>query len=894
MTRQARITYPAALWLALTASLAAGQTTTATLQGIVRDASRAVLPGATVTLRDVNTGFARTTTSDRAGAYVLSFVPTGTYDLHVDLAGFKTLQREGLRFDVGQQSTIDVTLEIASVVETVTVREQAPLVETTKSAVDQVVRREQIDSLPLSGRQASSLALLAPGVVPRGTDTSEPVTSGGQPRGSGETLVDGVSNEMMATNSIRSNAPPDAIEEFQVLTNQYQAEFGNATGVILNTITRSGTNDLHGRGYYFHRDEALDARNAFATSKASFEQKQGGGWLGGPIARDRTHYFAAYEATRRMTIATVTSPVAPGDVERPFDNNQLLAKATHQLNAANRLAARFSLDRPVQDNVGVGGFTLAEAGAKQITEDLAYVGNLTTISSNRALNELRVQVSNARVALDPKQPDVLTIMRPSSTSGKLSNVPQAFKESRFQAVDNFSYERGDHRIKVGVDVNRVVLDGYVYQNIPGVFVFATDRPFNAADPTTFPASFIGNAGDPNFRMVSTGVAAFAQDAWHLPRHVTVNAGFRYDVWDVTGLDLQKANLAPRLGVAWDPFGTNKTSIRGGYGIFYNNVLTNVPLFTTFLGGQTSVLIVNPGYPDPYSRGTSVSQPLSTYIAQPNEPLPRAYHTTAGAQRELAGGISVSVDYVRSTGRNLIRLVDTNPVLPPAFTRPDPARGFVRVLESTGFSDYDGLLVAAKSRLGDRGVLQVAYTLSRYKTTTEAENALPQQDDLNKDDSYGYGNYDQRHRAVISAYGMLPGEIQIGGVLTARSALPFNITTGRDNNRNGNTTDRPDLATGARAGTDDMLNRASFVDPGTRAGNLPRNAGRGASFWQLDARVAKRIRVGRAQAEALIEAFNVTNRVNYNSPVGNLASALFGRPNSALDARQVQLGVRFEF
>ena len=893
MTRQVRIASPVALWLALTASLAAGQTTTATLQGVVRDASRAVLPGVAVTLRDVNTGFARTTTTDRTGAYVLSYVPAGRYELIIELSGFKSQKRETLRFEVGQELTIDATLELAGVAETITVREAAPVVEPTKSAVDLVVTREQIDSLPLSGRQASSLALLAPGVVQRGTDTGEPVTTGGQPRGSGEMLVDGVSNELMATNSIRSNAPPDAIQEFQVLTSQYQAEFGNASGVILNTITRSGTNALHGRAYYFHRDEALDARNAFATSKASFEQKQGGGWLGGPVVRDRTHYFATYEATRRMQIATVTSPVEPGDVEQPSENNQFLGKVTHQFPHNNQLTARFNVDRPTRHNVGVGGFTLKEVGIEQLTEDLVYVGSLTSILSNRALNEIRVQLSDERSELDPKNADVFTIMRPSSTSGKSGNVPQTFAELRFQVVDNYTYERGDHRIKIGVDMNRVTLEGFVYQNIPGVFQFATDRPFNPADPTTFPTTFIGNAGDPNFRMVTTGVAAFAQDAWRLPRHVTLNVGVRYDGWRVTGLDLQKGNVAPRLAFAWDPFGTNKTAVRGGYGIFYNNVLTNAPLFTSFLAGQTSIQIINPGYPDPFSRGTSVNQPLSTYIPQPDEPLPRGYHTTFGVQREIGYGISVSADYVNSKGRDLIRLVDTNSVTPPTFTRPDPSRGFVRRIESTGFSDYHGLLVGAR-RAFTRGVVQVAYTLSRYKTTTEAENALPQQDDLNKDDSYGYGNFDQRHRAVVSAYGTLPWEIQVGGVLTARSAVPFNITTGRDNNRNGNQTDRPDLAPGARAGTGDMINRASFVDPGTRPGNLPRNAGRGPSFWQLDARVAKRVRLGRVRAEALVEAFNLTNRVNLGNPVGNLASALFGRSNTAQDARQVQLGVRVEF
>jgi hypothetical protein len=873
---------------------ATGQTTTATLQGVVRDASHALLPGASVTLRDEDTGFVRATRTDGAGAYVLTYVPAGTYDLTIELSGFRTQKRERLRFEVGQELTIDASLDIASVAESVTVREAAPVVETTKSTVDMVVTREQIDSLPLPGRQAASLALLSAGVVQRGTDTQEPVGGGGQPRGSGELLVDGVSNELMATNSIRSNAPPDAIQEFQVITNQGQAEFGNASGVILNTITRSGTNDLHGRFYYFHRDEALDSRNFFQTSKAKFEQKQPGGWLGGPITKDRTHYFVAYEATRRLQIATVTSPVAPGDVEQPTDNNQLLAKVTHQINTANRLTARFNVDRPTRENVGVGGFTLPEVGIKQLQQDLVYVGELATIVSNRALNEARVQVSLEKTQLDPNQPDVMTIIRPSSTSGKATNVPQAFDEHRLQLVDNYTYELDRHRVKIGIDVNRVTLTGYVFQNIPGVFQFATDRPFNAADSTTYPVTFIGNAGDTNFSMVTTGFSAFAQDAWRLPRNLTLNLGLRYDGWAVTGIDLQKGNVAPRLAFAWDPAGTGKTSIRGGFGVFYNNVITNETLFTSFLANQRSIVISNPGYPDPLVRGTSVPQTLSTYIAQVDQPLPRAYQTTIGVQREVAPGVSVGADYVHSAGRDLIRIVDTNPVTPPTFTRPDPTRGFVRRLEGTGYSDYDGLLVTARGRLSSRGVVQASYTLASYKATTETEAALPQQDDFNVNDSYGYGNFDQRHRAVVGAYATLPFDVQVGGVITARSALPFNITTGRDNNRNANVTDRPDLVSGARVDTSDMLNRASFVDPGTRAGNLPRNAGRGPAFWQLDLRVAKRVRLGRASVEGLIEAFNVTNHVNLNSPVGNLASALFGTSNTANDPRQVQLGVRIEF
>ena len=883
--------------LAVTAMLlhpraSGAQTTTATLQGVVRDASGAMLPGVTVTLRDQNTGFVRTTVTDHSGAYFLTYVPAGTYALTLELAGFRTVRREGLRFEIGQEATIDVALEVAPVAETVTVREEAPLVEPTKSTVDKVISREQIDELPINGREAATLAMLAPGVVPR-SGTEEPVTSGGQPRGSGEMLLDGVSTEMMAVNSVRSNAPPDAIQEFQVLTTQYAAEFGNASGIILNTITRSGTNDVHGRGYYFHRDEGWDARNAFATTKASFEQKQGGGWLGGPILKDRTHYFLSYEGTRRVTIATVTSPVAPGDVKQPFDNNQLLAKVTHQLTGNHALTGRFSLDRPVQHNDGVGEINLPEVAIENKQEDMAYVGTLASVVSSHALNELRVQVARTNVSLTTENPDAYSIDRPTSFGGKYPNVPQAFPEHRFQVVENFSYEAGRHRIKVGADFNHVSLSGYVYQYNPGYYVFNTDEPFNANDPSTYPFLLLKNIGDTNFDYTANGLALFAQDAWRLPNHLTVNIGLRYDHWGMGGLDLKRTNFSPRLGLAWDPVGAGRTSIRGGYGVFYGNTNFNLALLANWLGKQKILQILSPGYPDPGTGGIDLgAADIGTYIVQPNQPLPRSYNATVGVQHELWRGFSISADYVNSKGRKLVRFVQTNPV-GDNFRRADPTKGSIIMLQSSGYSNYDGLLVGARGQYG-RGTVGVAYTLSRYKTTNDAENSSFYQNDATPDDGYGYGNFDQRHVFVINGAVRLPADIQVAAILAARSGTPFNITTGRDNNRNAVVTDRPDLAPGAEVGTDDMRNASSFLDPGSRPGDLPRNSGRGPGFWQLDLRLAKRFAIQRTRAEFLVEAFNLTNRTNFQNPIGNLASPSFGKSLEARDARQVQLGFRFEF
>ncbi len=460
-------------------------------------------------------------------------------------------------------------------------------------------------------------------------------------------------------------------------------------------------------------------------------------------------------------------------------------------------------------------------------------------------------------------------------------------------MDNFAYEAGRHRIKVGADFNRVSLKGYVYQYNPGMYVFTTDAPFNPNDPSTYPLLLFKNVGDTDFGYTANGLALFAQDAWRLPNRLTVNLGLRYDNWDMEGLDLRKTNFSPRLGLAWDPTGAGRTSIRGGYGVFYGNTNFNLALLANWLGRQRILQIFMPGYPDPGTGGVNLGPAdIGTYVSQPDQPLPRAYNATVGVQRELWKGFSVNADYVNSRGRKLVRFVQTNPV-GGDFKRADPTRGSVIMLQSSGYSDYHGLLVGATGRFRP-GTVGLAYTLSRYKTTNDAENVSYYQNDATPDDAYGYGNFDRRHVFVANGAAQLPGGVQIAAILAARSGTPFDITTGRDNNRNGVVNDRPDLAAGARVGTDDMRRASSFVDPGARPGSLPRNAGRGPGFWQLDMRVAKRFAVQKTRAEVMLEAFNVTNRTNLQNPIGNLASSSFGRSPGAFDARQIQLGFRFEF
>jgi hypothetical protein len=868
---------------------AAGQTTTASLQGVVRDATLAITPGVTITVRSPDTGVTRVVVTDAAGRYYVPALPVGRYNLTAELAGFRKEQWSDVRLEVGQEAVLDLTLQVGIVTDEITVTGRPAAIEPTKTAIGRVVRREQIDTLPLISRTVDNLALLVPGVVPQSIDSAEPVTGGAQPRGSIEILVDGVSNKGTTLGNVRSYGSPDAVEEFQVLTAQYSAEFGNASGIVLQTITRSGTNRLQGRAYYYQRDDDLDARNAFATSSLAFEQKQGGGWLGGPIVVDRAHFFASAEFTEGVGVATVTAGPEPGDVAQPFRGAIAFAKVDHQLTPRNRLVARVAVDRSLRENRGVGGNRTASWGYDFDKRDSAFVGELSTIFSSRAQNELRVQYSDSFMDARVADPNAYTIIRKSSYSGKPSGFPRGGTEVRLQVVDSFSYVAKQHHLKAGFDISRIGGSEYWWSNYPGTWRFATDDPYD-----THPTQFTMTDGPTYSDIHAADVSAFAQDSWRVHPALTLNVGLRYDAYWMTGLDLQKVNLSPRLGLAWDPLGDGKTAIRGGFGVFHNSILGNIADVSGPALNSQRIQIRNPGYPDPFSGGT-LAYPLNVVRAQDNMAVPQTYSTTVGVQREVGADLTVSVDYANLKGRQLIRQVETNPTMPPDWVRADPSRGYVREEQSVGYSDYQALWVTVRKRWGARAQIDGSYTLASGNATHDVESQLTQQDDRYPDDSYGYTVNDERHRVAVSGIAFLPWGLQAGAVVYARSGRPVNVTTGTDINKNGSFLDRPNLAPGVTLGSDAMKDRSSYLTPpvGT-LGDLPRNAGRGPAFWQLDVRVSKVILLGKARVEILAEAFNVDNHVNLSNWVGDLASADFGRSLEAEPARQVQLGVRVTF
>ncbi|MBI2835905.1 MAG: TonB-dependent receptor, partial [Acidobacteria bacterium] len=762
-----------------------------------------------------------------------------------------------------------------------------------------------IDSMPLNGRDFAQLATLVHVVKSTGTADLNICC---QSTRNNVWSVDGVDNNEEVVGNRQSEFAQDAIREFQVLTNQFSAEFGRATGGVVNILTRSGTNDLHTGGFYFIRDDSLDAKPTFARSQAPFRRQQFGATAGGPIVRDRVHYFGSVERLAEDRVASVVSPALRADFPQPTRNILAFGKLTSQLTGKHTLQVSLNYTRLNRQGLNIGGIRLPSNGSDQKNQNHIFVAGLTSVFSGRSLNELRFSIQRRNPVTEPRDPVGPEIRRPSSIEGRANNLPARRLDTRYQIVENFTRVfdwRGEHSLKVGADIG--LYRGYSYLGtfFGGVFTFTTDRPFDPNDLTTYPIEYTVRTGALDLTTPNNLLGFYVRDAWKPHANLTLNVGLRYDVevGTVHGVfPVDRNNLAPRMAVAWTPFGDSRTVIRGGYGLFYDQLFLNLQQNLPRAGappplgvGITQTFVVrNPGYPDPFSRPTGSPAIQDGAISDGHEESPYAFQTSVGLSRQLTSSMAVSADYVRSRGYHMVRNFDHNIVDPATGLRPRPQFGRLYSYETSGRTWYDALQTSFEKRLSHGYQFLVSYTLSKavdnlWTPFTNIAGAAPQSY-FDLDAEKGPSESDERHRLVASGVVQLPLGLQLGAVLTTYSGRPYNITTGRDNNRDGNLSDRPSWNPSASG-------NARYVDPGlgfTVTGNLPRNAGRGTPYAALDVRLSRFIQVGRTRVEVLAEAFNVTNRTNYSSYSGNLRSALFNKAIAAFANRQIQLGARIEF
>jgi Carboxypeptidase regulatory-like domain/TonB dependent receptor len=888
--------------LLLSAATVMAHSTGATLQGTVTDEQGAVMPGATVVVTNVETGWTRDVLTDARGWYRATAITPGNYEVRATLQGFATQIRQGLTITIGQEATVNLVLKLASLEESVTVTGAAPLVETTKSTLGTTVTRDSLDNLPLISRNFAGLATLAPGVTGVGGGG---VTAQGQTDRSNSYMVDGVSNDQIVTAGNRGGFSLEAVREFAVMTNQFSAEYGLSSGAVFTVITRSGTNELKGRMFAFHRDDALDAQNPFSkaqgSGKAPFTQQRYGGFLGGPILRDRLQYFAAYEGSRQRETSVITSalvPLAERETPNPSDGHQAFVKTDQRLTDRHSMSLRYRADKNKSTGNSIGGLNSRERGTNgdALVQDI--VGNLTSVLSSRMLNEFRFQFGRQSTwtTIDGWSTiGMPEINRPSVRLGKAYNQPQGRNENRWQFINNFTYTLNAHDLKAGADVSIIRAPTFFPRNADGTFTFTTDRPFDPNDLTTYPTQYTQSISDPNVNLDNDIFAFFVQDTWRVRTDVTLSLGIRYDRENafskITGVPDDTNNFAPRFGVVWDPFKDGRTAVRGGYGLYIDQVFLNPPLNVVLAQRANDITIVNPGYPDPFTRGTVLSATPSISVASNNIRTPESRSVSLGIKREVIGGFAISADGVYSRGYNQFNNRDLNPRDPATGLRPDPRYLRVTQYETEGNAWYSALLMSLERRGAKGPGFGVSYTLS--KTIRDVEGFLfLAQDQLNPGAEKSLAGNNRTHQLVGRMNWALPGGIQIAGLVQYRSGSPWNVTTGRDNNGDTEFNDRPDLA----VPDGDRYDRATYFRDFTgRVGNLGRNANIGPSFVTLDARVSKFIQLQRLRFEAFIEAFNATNKVNFGTPQGNVGSSTFGRSTSIQgQMRQVELGFRLDF
>ncbi|HEX4915766.1 MAG TPA: carboxypeptidase-like regulatory domain-containing protein, partial [Vicinamibacterales bacterium] len=417
---------------------ALAQTTGATLQGTIADDQGGVLPGANITIRNTDTGWTRDVVSDEKGWYRVAALPPGPYEVKVAMSGFVDYVRTGLVLTIGQEATVNHSLKLATVSETITVTGQSPLVETTSNTLSKTITRTELDTLPLSGRNFSNLAAMSPGVAMVGNSNNN-VLAAGQTNRSNSFLIDGTSNDDTTVATSRGGFSLEAVREFAVMANQFNAEYGMASGAIVSVVTRSGTNDLQGRVFLFHRDDSFDAQDPFSkaqgSGKSPFSQQRYGGFLGGPILRDRLHYFGSFEGLRESSTNVITSSLVPPDQrEEPAtnDGDQYFIKADYRLNNNHSLTARYRADDRISTGNGIGGLNTRERGSNTTGTDQDVVSSFTSVLSNRALNEVRVQfaVRESFTNVDGYSVDGMPqINRPSGNFGKAQNLPQGRNEN---------------------------------------------------------------------------------------------------------------------------------------------------------------------------------------------------------------------------------------------------------------------------------------------------------------------------------------------------------------------------------------------------------------------------------------------------------------------------------
>jgi hypothetical protein len=1015
----------------------AGQTFRGTIIGTVTDVNGDAIPEASVTARNIATGLERATVTDSSGNYLIAELPIGTYEVAVTKANFKTARVTNVRVEVAGERRADVVMEVAGGAESVEIRANAVQVDSTTNTLGGSIGGREVADLPINGRDFTKFLVLVPGATgdPSGA-TDSPGSFGlfsanGNRGRSNNYLLDGTDmndgyrnlpaiNEAGVFGTPATILPVEAIAEAAILSN-FEAEYGRNSGAVVNIVTKSGTNSLHGSLFEFFRNNWLDARNFFNPKpdpQTAFRNNQFGFAIGGPVARNKTFFFTSYEGQRERvglnSVARVPDPreiAALGGAQnsviarllarnpwpapnRPValfdptpnlfvttpaqnDVNSFIFKLDHSFNERNQLTGRYYYGNSDQSfplailagNVLPGFNTITPTSVHLVS--LSYV----KVVSTKKVNEARFGYNRFDEGFFPEDRDFdprtiglntgiqgpqdfgLPFIRirndPALGSsiaslGATLSVPRARVDTNWHVIDNFSWKLERHEVKFGYEFRRTFINAFFDAGYRGRLDFASLEDFLSGTLSGGRAA----VGDSRRNTFQNSHAAYFQDSFRWSRRFTLNLGLRYDYFGVidekhgllSNFDPQRGllligqggldrlydrdlnNFSPRIGLAWDVTGKNKTVVRAGWGFFYDAFSQD------FFVGQLPFNTFNPGPAyNPVGPAPILFSFSTVDTIRPGVPIftdfldsdvfavdrrlrtPYVQNYNLNLQQELFRNVVFQIGYVGSHGTKLFRYRDINQPLNPAVSsaRPfdngpfAPSGGtffYVNNLETTANSSYNALQasLSLRERHGISSTINYTWSHSIDNASDGQDyvaNATQPDNSFRPDQERASSNFDVRHRFVWSftydvptfwkKFPRIGDGWQINGILTLRSGSPFHVNLFDDYNGTGEFFPRPDLVGDPFAGTrtpDNFLNLSAFkvpctLDPsgdgsaascipGTQHfGSLGRNALVGPGYANFDLSLFKTTRLGeQVRLQFRAEVFNLFNHPNFSSPL----------------------------
>jgi hypothetical protein len=972
---------------------------TATLQGSVMDATKAAIPGAHIVLTNDLTGLVRQADSDAAGRFSVAGLPVaGEYSVKATKDGFAPATAKHIAVAGGSSAIVQLTLRAGGDVSTVTVEGSADDVRVDEPQLGLHLTAQQMLETPLPNRRITFLPLLEAANRPAINQgdifmNENLITTNGAGRRQAWFEVDGANSiDMWGRQTIFTNIPLMAVDEMAVLTNAFSAEYGASTGSVINIVTRSGGDKLHGKLLELWRPADTEAAlTGFTSGNATSGNQitsdilgQTAASLSGPIG-SKTHFFTAGEYNREAKASPITSPIAPGSYVGHYRGWLGLVRLDHQFSERNNAFFRANIDHFSDSNPNgiVGGSSLATVA--RIFRRRTYSGEFgdTAVLSSHMVNNARLQFQLASpiTEFDPVVYGTQFVVPITSLCGSVacgtftSGTSQSalLLNRQYEVSDTLAYTFGRHQFTVGGDAidahnggNSKEFGGPIFL---GKFTYTTctqaaavcESPAylnNLANVANYQQSY----GNQSYVVNDQLWALFAQDNYHLSHKLTVNAGLRYERQTLTDA---KLNFAPRVGVVYDTTGDGSIVVRGGFGIYYSQIVDNS--FASYALGEPSGVFTYTATAGQVGFPTSVAAaplpalpagapvPIRSLYVRPGQPgflnqyfptsvlpayskallNPYSEQYTASLEHRFAPNWVLSVDYVGTHTLRIIRPLDvdgpspfvrtitgTTTVQVDANFNPIPGTGNVRTAQQAncsrpywiywyaqhgtscttantnpppysviqtdvndGYLHYNALDLDVRHNFSHHFAALFSYTWSHTLDNVDPDTTAQNPNDPNftQHQEYGPAIYDQRHRLVVSGVYVAPFKINVGGVSTLGSGLPYNLVTGTTNSGDtGGTTDRP-VINGAVVG---------------------RNAGRGRNTYSLDPFVSRQFALYHesVKLDLRAEAFNALNHANFvtfNGTYGNgAAPATLGLPSAGvtaqLPARQMQFSAQVSF